>query len=69
MFGGVMKPGEKAVLTFSCVKKERVPEGTTAIEAEIQQVGFADASEKSVEFYWRNDSLAPETRKKTGKKK
>jgi hypothetical protein len=67
MLGGVMKPGEKAVL-LSCVKKEHVPEGTKAIEAEMQMVGFADASEKSVEYYWRNNDLTPETRKKGGKK-
>ena len=65
---GVMKAGEKAVLTFSCVKSERVPEGTKAIEAEMQMDGFADASEKSVEYYWRNNDLTPETRKKGGKK-
>ncbi len=68
MFGGVMKAGEKAVLQFSCVKKERVPEGTKAIEAEMQMVGFADASEKSVESYWRNNDLTPEARKKGGVK-
>jgi len=68
MFGGVMKAGEKAVLTFSCVKSERVPEGTKAIEAEMQMVGFADASEKSVEYYWRNNDLTPDVRKKGGKK-
>ncbi len=68
MFGGVMKAGEKAVLTFSCVKKERVPDGTTAIEAEMQMVGFADSSEKTVDYYWRNNDLTPDTRKKVGKK-
>jgi hypothetical protein len=68
MFGGVMKAGEKAVVQFSCVKAERVPEGTKAIEAEMQMVGFSDASEKSVEYYWRNNDLTPDTRKKGGKK-
>ncbi|MDB4939067.1 MAG: hypothetical protein JWP87_6039 [Labilithrix sp.] len=68
MFGGVMKPAEKAVLTFSCVKKEHVPEGTAAIEAEMQTVGFADASEKKVDFYWRNNDLVPDARKKGGVK-
>jgi hypothetical protein len=63
-----MKVNEKAVLTFSCVKKENVPEGTTAIEGEMQMVGFSDASEKKSEFYWRNNDLAPETRKKGGVK-
>lgn len=68
IFGGVMKAGEKAVLTFSCMKKERVPEGTKAIEAEMQTVGFADASEKTVESYWRNSDLTPDVRKKGGVK-
>ena len=66
MFGGVMKPNEKAVLTFSCVKKDHVPEGTAAIEAEMQGVGFSDASEKKVEWYWANHDLAPDARKKGG---
>jgi hypothetical protein len=61
-----MKVNEKAVLTFSCVKKEIVPEGTAAIEGEMQMVGFSDASEKKSEFYWRNDDLAPAQRKKGG---
>ena len=68
VFGGVMKAGEKAVLTFSCVKKEHVPEGTTAIEGEVQLAGFADASEKKSEYYWKNDDLAPDVRKKGGVK-
>jgi hypothetical protein len=68
MFGGVMKVAEKAVLTFSCVDKKHVPEGTAAIEAEMLGVGFADASEKKVDFYWRNNDLAPDARKKGGVK-
>lgn len=68
MFGGVMKVAEKAVLTFSCVKKEHVPEGTAAIEAEMLSVGFSDASEKKVDFYWSNPDLAPDVRKKGGVK-
>ena len=68
MFGGVMKAGEKAVVQFSCVKKERVPEDTKTIEAEMQMVGFADANEKAVESYWRNNDLTPEARKKGGVK-
>ena len=59
-----MKAGEKAVVQFSCVKKEHVPEGTAAIEAEMQSVGFADASEKKVDFYWTNPTLVPDVRKK-----
>ncbi len=66
MFGGVMKPGQKAALQFSCVKKEHVPEGTKAIEAEMQMVGFADANNKGVKCYWRNNDLTPEVRKKGG---
>lgn len=67
MFSGVMKPAEKAVLTFSCVEKKHVPEGTAAIEAEMQTVGFTDASEKKVESYWRNNDLSPDARKKGAK--
>lgn len=68
IFGGVMKGGEKAVLTFSCLKKDSVPEGATAIEAEISMVGFADATEKKSEFYWHNKELVPDARKKGGVK-
>ena len=64
IFGGVMKAGEKAVLTFSCVAKKHVPEGTASIEAEMQTVGFADATEKKADFYWRNGDLTPDVRKK-----
>ncbi len=64
LFSGVMKPAEKAVITFSCVKKEHVPEGATAIEAEMQVVGFTDASEQKIEYYWRNVELTPDVRKK-----
>ena len=68
IFSGVMKAGEKAVLTFSCVAKKHIPEGTTAIEGEMQTVGFSDATEKKVEFYWRNNDLTPDVRKKGGVK-
>jgi hypothetical protein len=68
MFGGVMKAGEKATITFSCVSKPNVPDGATAIEAEMQWVGFADASEKKVTGYWRNQDLTPDVRKKGGNK-
>ena len=68
IFSGVMKPAEKATIQFSCVKKEHVPEGTAAIEAELQTVGFSDASEKKVDFYWRNQDLTPEVRPKGGVK-
>lgn len=68
IFGGVMKPGEKAVITFSCVRADHVPEGTTAMEAEMQTVGFADATEKKNDFYWTNPDLVWDTRKKGGGK-
>jgi hypothetical protein len=66
IFGGVMNPGEKAVITFSCVGKSHVPEGATAIEGEIKMVGFADKDGKKSEFYWKNDELAPDERPKGG---
>ena len=68
LFGGVMKPAEKAVITFSCVKKDTVPEGTAQVEAEMQMVGFADASEKKSEWFWRNHDLTPDARPKGGVK-
>jgi hypothetical protein len=68
IFSGVMKPAEKATIQFSCVKKEHVPEGTAAIEAEMQTVGFSDATEKKVDFYWTNKDLVPDARKKGGVK-
>jgi hypothetical protein len=68
IFEGPMKVDEKAVITFSCVKKEDVPEGTVAIEAEMQTVGFTEDG-KSVDFYWRNKELTPDTRPKATKKK
>jgi hypothetical protein len=67
-FQGVMQPAENAVLTFSCVPKAVVPEGTTTVEAEMETVGFADASGQKVDFYWRNPDLAPDARKKGGGK-
>ena len=68
LFGGVMKAAEKATITFSCVKKENVPEGTAQVEAEMQVVGFADASEKKTEYYWKNGDITPDTRAKGGVK-
>lgn len=66
IFGGVMKPGEKAVINFSCVKKSHVPDGAKTIEGELETVGFADASGEKVDFYWRNDDLVPDARPKGG---
>lgn len=68
MFAGVMKPDETANITFSCVKAKHVPEGTAAIEAEMQVVGFADASEKTTDVYWQNKDLTPDERPKGGTK-
>jgi hypothetical protein len=68
LFAGPMKPGEKAVLTFSCVPKSVVPDGTATTEAEIQMVGFADSTGKKVDFYWRNADLTPDVRPKGGAK-
>jgi hypothetical protein len=67
-FEGVMKPSESAVLTFSCVPKKVIPDGSTTIEAEMQMVGFADESEKKIDFYWRNADLTPNARPKGGVK-
>ena len=67
-FGGVMNPGEKETLTFSCVPKKVIPDGTVTIEAEIPMVGFADASGKKIDYYWRNNDLTPEARPKGGVK-
>jgi len=68
IFDGVMKPEEKAVMWFSCVKQSHVPEGTVTIEAELGTVGFADESGKRTEFYWRNKDLVPDERPKGGVK-
>lgn len=69
IFAGAVKPGEKIFMFFSCVKKEHVPEGTAAIEAEIKTAGFADEAGKKNEFYWSNPDLAPDERPKGGKAK
>jgi hypothetical protein len=66
IFEGPMKADEKAVITFSCVKKEHVPEGTDAIQAEMQMVGFTKDG-KTTEFYWRNSELTPDERPKAKK--
>lgn len=66
IFGGVMKAGEKATITFSCVKKQHVPEGATLIEGEVGTAGFADASGEKVDFYWHNADLTPDARPKGG---
>lgn len=68
IFAGAVKPGEKIFMFFSCVKKEHVPEGTAAIEAELKTVGFADESGKKNEFYWSNPDLVPDQRPKASAK-
>jgi hypothetical protein len=68
MFAGVVKPAEKIVIQLSCVGKQVVPEGATTTEAEMQTVGYADSTEKKIEYYWRNADLTPEARKKGGVK-
>jgi hypothetical protein len=69
IFDGPMKAGEKAVITFSCVKKDNVPDGATAMEAEMEMVGFTDSDGKKNEFYWRNKDLTPDERAKSKAKK
>jgi hypothetical protein len=68
LFAGPMKPGENAVLAFSCVPKSVIPDGATTIEAELQMVGFPDATGKKIDFYWRNSDLTPDVRPKGGVK-
>ena len=65
IFAGPMKAGEIATLTFSCVKKKHVPEGATAIEAEMRTVGFTGKDGKP-DTYWRNKDLVPGERPKGG---
>jgi len=69
IFAGPMKPGEKATLWFSCVKKKHVPEGTAHVEAELLRVGFTGAKGKRADTYWRNKDLVPDERPKGGIKK
>ena len=66
IFAGAVKPDEKIYVFFSCVKKDHVPEGTAAIEAELKTVGFADEAGTKNEFYWSNPELVPDQRPKGG---
>ncbi len=68
IFAGAVNPNEKLTMNFSCMKKKDVPDGATGMEAEMQVVGFADASGKKNDFYWRNMDLTPEARPKGGVK-
>lgn len=67
IFDGPMKAGEKAVITFSCVKKDHVPEGATAIQAELEVAGLTDEGGKKNAYYWRNKELSPDVRPKAKK--
>ena len=69
IFAGPLKPKEKAFLNFSCVKKDHVPEGATAIEGELEMIGFPGADPKKSDTYWRNKDLTPDARPKGGPKK
>ncbi len=68
IFAGAVKPDEKIFVFFSCVKKDHVPEGTAAIEAEIKMVGFTDDDGKKSNLYWSNLDLVPDERPKGGTK-
>ena len=68
VFAGAVKPDEKIFVFFSCVKKDHVPAGTAAIEAEVRTVGFADEAGTKNDFYWSNPDLVPDERPKGGLK-
>jgi hypothetical protein len=66
IFAGPVKVGEKVVLWFSCVRKAHVPEGTVAVEGEMQSLGFTDAAATKSDTFWRNNDLVPNQRPKGG---
>ena len=68
IFAGAVKPAESFALFFSCATKKVVPEGATAIEAELRMAGFPDDSGKKSDTFWRNDDLTPDERPKGGVK-
>jgi hypothetical protein len=68
IFAGAVKPEEKIFVFFSCVKKDYVPEGTAAIEAEAKGVAFTDESGTKNDLYWTNMDLVPDVRPKGGVK-
>jgi hypothetical protein len=68
IFAGAVKPGEGFALFFSCASKKIIPEGATAIEAELRTAGFPDASGNRSDTFWRNDDLTPDERPKGGVK-
>ena len=59
---------EKETIAFDCVPKKIVPDGASTIEGEISMVGFADATGKKIDYYWRNTDLTPDVRPKGGVK-
>jgi hypothetical protein len=61
-----VKPEETIWVFFSCVKKEHLPEGATAIEADVRTVGFSDDEGTKNEYYWSNPDLIPDARPKGG---
>lgn len=69
IFAGAIKPKEKIFVNFSCVKKDDVPEGATAIEAEARVVGFTAKDGGKPDTYWSNEDLVPKKRPKGGIKK
>ena len=68
IFAGGLAKDEKAAYNFSCMGKANIPDGMASMEAEAFMVGFADATVKKNEYYWRNNDLASDTRPKGGAK-
>ena len=68
VFAGGLNAAEKATYNFSCMGKSNIPEGMASMEVEAFMVGFADASIKKNEFYWKNADLSPDARPKGGVK-
>jgi len=48
--------------------QEGIPDGTTTIEGRDADGRLRDASEKKIDFYWRNADLSPAARPKGGAK-
>ena len=68
IFAGAVKPGETVFVYLSCTKKDLVPEGTDAIEAEVRTAGFVAPDGKRSDTYWQNADLVPPERPKGGVK-
>ncbi len=69
IFAGAVNPDEKIFVNFSCVKKDDVPDGASAIEGEIEVAGFTGDGMKKADTFWRNKDLTPKERPKGGIKK